>query len=246
MTIKSWKHTITALLSVFAFGGVDAQVVNHAVDTLQNGYIVIDLQDTPQDYKTSNKAVITDEKEIKDEPDNKTYIQTENQTNESIENGKWTLEVDGGLDDDGKNLGVLLQKTDTVAQMTIDPQLQSRWIPNSKKALWYAIVFPGGGQIYNRKFWKLPLIYGGFLGCVYAINWNNTMYHDYAQAYVDIMDDDPNTASFYNFLPINYNIDANLERLQSLFKKRKDFYRRYRDLSIFCLIGVYALSIVDA
>ena len=121
-----------------------------------------------------------------------------------------------------------------------------KWVPDPKKALWYAIVIPGGGQIYNRKFWKLPLIYGGFMGCFYAISWNNTMYRDYAQAYIDIMDDDPNTRSYENFIPLSYDVNANLERLQTLFKKKKDYYRRYRDLSIFCAIGVYALSIIDA
>ncbi len=120
------------------------------------------------------------------------------------------------------------------------------WIPNPKKALWLAIAIPGGGQIYNRKYWKLPLIYGGFLGCFYAISWNNTMYHDYAQAYVDIMDDDPKTMSYSNFLPPTYDVNANLDRLQNLFRKKKDYYRRFRDLSIFCAIGVYALSIIDA
>ncbi len=130
----------------------------------------------------------------------------------------------------------------TAAQAQID----AHWMPDPKKALWYAIVFPGGGQIYNRKYWKLPLFYGGFLGCAYAINWNNTMYRDYSQAYIDIMDDDPNTKSYENFLPPSFDVSANTSRLQSLFKRKKDFYRRYRDLSIFCVIGVYALSIIDA
>ncbi|MCH5177196.1 MAG: hypothetical protein J1F25_04155 [Prevotellaceae bacterium] len=120
------------------------------------------------------------------------------------------------------------------------------WMPDPKKALWLAIVFPGGGQIYNRKYWKLPLFYGGFLGCAYAINWNNTMYRDYSQAYIDIMDDDPNTKSYENFLPPTYDVNSNINRLKTLFKRKKDYYRRYRDLSLFCVIGVYALSIIDA
>lgn len=120
------------------------------------------------------------------------------------------------------------------------------FVPNPKTAMWLAIAFPGGGQIYNRKYWKLPIIYGGFLGCVYALNWNNMMYGDYCQAYIDIMDDDPNTKSYENFIPRGYDVNRNLERIQNLFKKKKNYYRRYRDLSIFCMIGVYALSIVDA
>ena len=128
----------------------------------------------------------------------------------------------------------------------IASKVKGTFVPDSKKAMWLAIVFPGGGQIYNHKYWKLPLIYGGFLGCVYALNWNGTMYSDYSQAYIDIMDNDPNTKSYEDFLPFNYDVNANKQRLQDLFRRKKDYYRRYRDLSIFCMIGVYALSIVDA
>jgi hypothetical protein len=120
------------------------------------------------------------------------------------------------------------------------------FVPDPKKALWLAIAIPGGGQIYNRKYWKLPLIYGGFVGCVYALNWNNTMYHDYSRAYIDITDDDPNTKSYENFIPQNYNINQNLTRVQDLFRRKKNYYRRYRDLSMFAMIGVYVLSIIDA
>ena len=120
------------------------------------------------------------------------------------------------------------------------------WRPNPQRALWLALVIPGGGQIYNRKYWKLPIVYGGFVGCIYAMMWNNMMYRDYSQAYIDIMDNDPNTKSYVNFLPVGYNVDANRTRLQDLFRKKKDYYRRYRDLSIFATIGVYLLSILDA
>jgi len=121
------------------------------------------------------------------------------------------------------------------------------WRPNPKRAMWLAIVIPGAGQIYNRKYWKLPIVYGGFLGCLYAIRWNNQMYRDYSQAYIDIMDNDPSTESYNQFLHLGTTITSeNKERYQNLFKRRKDYYRKYRDLSIFCLIGVYALSVIDA
>jgi hypothetical protein len=81
---------------------------------------------------------------------------------------------------------------------------------------------------------------------VYALNWNNTMYHDYSQAYIDIMDDDPNTVSYENFIPQGYDVSSNLSRIQDLFRRKKNYYRRYRDLSMFCMIGVYVLSIIDA
>ncbi len=124
--------------------------------------------------------------------------------------------------------------------------LKKNFVPDPKKALWMAIVFPGGGQVYNRKYWKIPLVYGGFLGCMYAMTWNNTMYRDYSQAYIDIMDKDDNTQSYMNFIPEWYDVKGNMSRLQEMFKRKKNFYRRYRDLSMFCMIGVYALSIVDA
>ena len=123
---------------------------------------------------------------------------------------------------------------------------KERFVPNANRAVWLAMVFPGAGQIYNRKYWKLPIVYGGFVGCAYALNWNTKMYKDYSQAYLDIMDDDPNTKSFENFLPMNSNIAGQEERFKEIFRKRKDLYRRQRDLSIFCFIGVYLLSVIDA
>lgn len=121
------------------------------------------------------------------------------------------------------------------------------WAPNPKRALWLALVLPGAGQIYNRKYWKLPIVYGGFVGCIYAMRWNNQMYRDYSQAYMDLMDNDPNTQSYNQFLHLGNTItDENKSRYENLFKKRKDYYRKYRDLSIFALIGVYALSVIDA
>ena len=118
--------------------------------------------------------------------------------------------------------------------------------PDPSTATWIALAIPGGGQIYNRKFWKLPIVYGGFVGCMYAYNWNGQMYKDYRQAYLDIMDSDPNTDSFKDFFRPGYDFEANKEYLKDVFKKRKDRYRRWRDLSIFSFIGVYALSVIDA
>ncbi len=125
-------------------------------------------------------------------------------------------------------------------------QVQKAFVPKPTKALWLSLVLPGAGQIYNRKYWKLPIIYGGFLGCVYALTWNQMMYRDYSQAYLDIMDDDPNTKSYLDMLPPRYDITGREDQFKKIFKRKKDFYRRYRDLSAFCFIGVYLLSVVDA
>ena len=122
-----------------------------------------------------------------------------------------------------------------------------KWRPNPKKALWLAIALPGAGQIYNRKYWKLPIFYGGIAGCVYAITWNNQQYRDYQRGYLDLMDDDPNTQSYNSFLHLGTKItEENKSYYQNVFKKRKDKFRRWRDLSIFAAVAVYALSVIDA
>lgn len=144
------------------------------------------------------------------------------------------------------NPEIAILSADTVIPVADVPQ--QVWLPNPTKATWLAVVFPGGGQIYNRKYWKLPIFYGGFAGCAYALSWNNKTFKDYSQAYVDIMDGNPQTNSYYNLLPLNTvidekNPDANIV---NRIKRGKDRFRRYRDLSVFAFIGVYLLSIVDA
>lgn len=118
--------------------------------------------------------------------------------------------------------------------------------PDPTRALWLALVIPGAGQIYNHKYWKLPIIYGGFMGCAYALSWNNQMLRDYSQAYLDIMDSDPNTKSYEKMLPLNYNISGREDQFKEIFKNKKNYYRKYRDMSIFAFIGVYIISVIDA
>lgn len=121
------------------------------------------------------------------------------------------------------------------------------WEPEPRMAVWLSLLFPGGGQIYNHKYWKLPIVYGGYVGCIYALTWNQSTYMDYQNAYVDIMDDDPNTKSYEDFLPPHYEIDTNMEEwLKGVFKQRKNKYRRYRDLSIFAFAGMYIVAAIDA
>ena len=131
-----------------------------------------------------------------------------------------------------------------IAEMNVDAD---PWEPDPRTATWMALIIPGGGQIYNHKYWKLPIVYGGFVGCIYALTWNQSTYSDYRNAYVDIMDDDPNTKSYEDFLPPHYEIDTSMEDwLKDVFKQRKNKYRRYRDMSIFAFAGMYVLSAIDA
>lgn len=126
---------------------------------------------------------------------------------------------------------------------------RSSWAPKPKKAVLYAAIFPGLGQIYNRKYWKLPIVYGGLMGCVYAITWNNKNYQDYTNAFRDLKSDDPEkNNSWVDFIPYgadpkNYISNRSFE---DRLKRGRSYFRRYRDLSIIITTGVYLLCIVDA
>lgn len=125
---------------------------------------------------------------------------------------------------------------------------QKTFSPSPRAAVLWAII-PGGGQVYNRKYWKVPIIIGGMTALYYAISWNNNNLLEYAKAYSDIKSDDPMTNdSWIAFVPAG--ADPNSYRTNGSFQETlrhgRDFYRRNRDLSIIVAVGVYALSIVDA
>lgn len=134
--------------------------------------------------------------------------------------------------------------TDTVIVLT-----KSEFKPNPTKAVLYSAIFPGLGQFYNRKYWKLPIVYGGALGLVYAITWNGRVYNDYNQAFRDLVLNVPG-GSYMNYLPVGHTPDNNnyngREGFQNALKKKKDFFRRNRDLAIIASVGVYALCMIDA
>lgn len=119
--------------------------------------------------------------------------------------------------------------------------------PNPTRAVWLSALFPGLGQIYNRRYWKLPIIVGGYVGLAYATSWNNSMLKDYTKAYSDAMDNDPNTKSYMDFYPsTTREEDIDMSWLQRVLKSKKDFYRRNRDLCIISMVGLYLLCMVDA
>lgn len=119
--------------------------------------------------------------------------------------------------------------------------------PDPNKAVWMSALFPGLGQVYNRRYWKLPIIVGGYLGLAYATTWNNTMLTDYTNAYRDIMDNDPSTNSYMDFFPPTVQ-ESDLDKnwLTNVLQSRKNYFRRNRDLCIICMVGVYLLAMVDA
>ncbi|MFV0365385.1 MAG: DUF5683 domain-containing protein [Mangrovibacterium sp.] len=113
----------------------------------------------------------------------------------------------------------------------------------------YSAILPGLGQIYNKKWWKVPILYGGFATLGYFINYNNNYYVKYKQAYSDIIDDDPMTNSFMN-LDIEGHWDWSNSNQVTQFgnrlNKAQESARRNRDMLIICTVGVYALQIIDA
>lgn len=147
----------------------------------------------------------------------------------------------------------LIRQNDSIQQTMLQQQpaetKKKRWLPVPNNSIWLGLVIPGAGQIYNHKYWKLPIIYGGFLGCTYALTWNTKMYKDYSQAYQDIMSDNTENDSYMNFIKngmTKEDVLNNLDYYQNIFRQRKDAFRRQRDLSIIAFIAVYLLSVVDA
>lgn len=128
--------------------------------------------------------------------------------------------------------------------MEADPYF-ANFDPIPTKAVWYAALFPGGGQIYNRKFWKLPIIYGGYIGLIYGYRWNQRYYRTYANAYRDLALNSPNK-SYMDFLPPTYPVEARRSYLEKTFKRKRNSYRQYRDYCLVGMIGVYLVAMVDA
>lgn len=129
------------------------------------------------------------------------------------------------------------------------------WKPDAMRAVWMGAIIPGYGQIYNRSYWKLPIVYGAFFGCAYAITWTNGMYTDYKTAYRDILTDRDNGTrsedpdkSYIAILPDGYTISrvGGFDTWTTTLSNQQNRYRRYRDLSIVAAVAVYALSLIDA
>ena len=114
--------------------------------------------------------------------------------------------------------------------------------PDPNKSLWLALTFPGAGQIYNRKYWKLPIIYGGAMGVAYAVSYYGGRYNDYMRGYRDYLDTDPNTNYHLELIPQGYPESS----AGNYVKNRVNSYRRNRDIFIVVGVAVYALSVIDA
>ena len=149
-------------------------------------------------------------------------------------------------------IGTYVPDTMTMTQKEIDRLF---WKPDPLRAVWLGAVVPGLGQIYNRSYWKLPIVYGGLMGCAYAITWTNDQYIGYKNAYRDIYYDiqdgkvsnDP-SKSYIAILPEGYTIDrmGGTSAYRDRLKEWQNSSRRNRDLAIAATAIVYALTLVDA
>lgn len=114
---------------------------------------------------------------------------------------------------------------------------------NPKLAGWLSAALPGAGQVYNRKIWKVAVLYAGIAGIAYSINFNNKYYHEFTDAYKIRIDDDSLTFDIYDDKNSGgSDIKYTNENLVTL----KEYYRRNRDLSIIIAVGVYFSNILDA
>ena len=145
----------------------------------------------------------------------------------------------------------LITSVDSLQVAEVEPEENyvstSTFKPDADKAVWLAAVVPGLGQIYNRQYWKVPIIYAGTLGLVYGITWNDRMYVDYRKGYIDIVDTNPESNYFEYLLPKGVVLDSsNKDYYTRVIKTKLDTYRRNRDLCIIATAVLYLLSIIDA
>jgi len=137
---------------------------------------------------------------------------------------------------------------DTVA---VKKKEKKKKVLSPDKASFYSAVLPGLGQIYNGKYWKLPILYGGIAGLGYAIGFNTKYYREYKAAYRDFIIQDPNNKSYLEFLPPSWTEEdlenpQNASWFQNALDNKKNYYRRFRDLSFIGMAVLYVLNLMDA
>ena len=124
-----------------------------------------------------------------------------------------------------QKIEALIKKSDTLVIKEIDPLRPT-------KASFYSALLPGLGQAYNKKYWKLPIVYGAIGTSLYFYINNNKKYNNYRDAY-------KRRLQGFNDDEYQYLDDSRLIQAQR-------FYQRNRDLSLLVTVAFYVLNIVDA
>ncbi len=128
-----------------------------------------------------------------------------------------------------------------------------------RKATLYSAVLPGLGQAYNKKYWKIPVVYAGFATMGYFVYFNTSKYNEFKQALIDFKDLSAETNSYLNLIGPGLNPETFDRSLGSTLFSREDeewfrnqlennmnYYRRYRDLSFLLTVIWYAMNVIDA
>jgi hypothetical protein len=105
---------------------------------------------------------------------------------------------------------------------------------NPRKSTILALAIPGAGQIYNKRYLKAGIVYGGFIGLAYMYDFNRDSLSKYQAIYAAKIDGDTNTIDLYP------------NRSEAAVKSDRDFHRKYRDLSLIGFVVLYALQAIDA
>ncbi len=144
-----------------------------------------------------------------------------------------------------------LIEADTIQSAQEIPKKEAPNAHSPRKATIYSAVLPGLGQVYNKKYWKVPVIYLGFGTIAYFINWNNDNYQLFRRGYFDLIDDDPETQGYLEIEAVkrnNYDLNnpTHFNNLRTALMRQKDYFRRNRDLLFIGMVGFYGLNIIDA
>ena len=110
------------------------------------------------------------------------------------------------------------------------------------RATTLSTIFPGAGQVYNKSYWRVPIIIGGMASTIYTIDWNNRGYQRFITAYSLKVDYEKNPEKYPNGAADEFHGAYSSTFLKNL----KNSYRRNRDMCILLTAGVYLLQIMDA
>ena len=148
----------------------------------------------------------------------------------------------------------------TFASPVVTPVFKEQSVISPLKATMLAAAFPGLGQVYNRKYWKIPIVYAGFGAVGYSIVFNTSSFNDYLRGYQDLTDDIAGTDSYRKLLRKSVYTPEQIDKalgsdeydpklgswVEDQFRNAIDYYRRYRDLSYIGVAVWYLITIIDA
>ena len=119
------------------------------------------------------------------------------------------------------------------------------------RASMYSAIIPGAGQFYNKKYWKIPILYGGIGGVAYAISFNSERYNYYRGAYRDFIIRDPANKSYLEIIQGTVMTEERIygdaqQWFRDYLNNSKNRFKRYRDISYAVMVFVYLINIIDA